>query len=59
MKPRWLGKCATAAQLVFLLTLLAWGWVLSLFCLAAMLSGVAAIDYVVAFSSIPSSGETG
>lgn len=50
MKPRWLGKCATAAQFALLLELVVvghgWEWLLAL---TAALSVAAAGDYVRAY----------
>ena len=50
MRPRWLGKCTTAAQFALLMVLVVggrgWGWLLVL---TAGLSIAAAADYAVAY----------
>src|SRR5262245_16310641 len=50
LEPSWLGKAATAAQVIFLLSVLAFGQrLMPLFLAAAVLSIVAALDYLRRF----------
>ena len=50
MLPRWSGKTATAAQLVYLASVVFVGHdIPSLFAIAATLSGIAAVDYLWQF----------